>query len=269
MTNNFYSSSSSNPVIRRMSKYNDVMQGEKASFVSVGLKVGYFLAIIVLSVLAFFWLHSSLSGTSGSGETVFSNTEMMIYIAADIIGVISALVAGFVPSTVPVFGTIYTACMGYGLTFTSYLFAAQYRGIVVEALLLTVLIVGVMFLLYQTGIVKIGSKIRGIIYTALLVTLIASVIYFILVLAAPNSALVRVISSVQQGPLGIVFAFLGVLMGAFLVVDDFDYITSIVQNGCSKKYEWYAAYSLIISMIYLYARVLRLLVRILSRKSND
>ncbi len=265
MINNFNGSSSSNPVITRMSKYNDVMEGEKASFASIGLKVGYFLAVIVLSVLAFFWLHSSLSG----GGATFSDTEMAVYVCAMIGGVISALAAGFIPKTVPVFGTIYAACMGYTITYTSYLLAAQYRGIVIEALLLTVLIVAVMFLLYQTGIVKIGQKIRGIMYTALLATLIAGVIYFIVVLAAPNSALVRVISSIQQGPLGIVFAFIGVLMGAFFVVDDFDYITNIVKSGCSKKYEWYASYSLIISMIYLYVRVLRLLARIASRSNNN
>ena len=67
--------------------------------------------------------------------------------------------------------------------------------------------------------------------------------------------------AIQYGPLGIVFAFLGVALACLLVIDDFDHIVTTVNYGLSKKYEWTASYGLMISIIYLYLRVLELIFR--------
>lgn len=271
MASGFTKSNRSNPVLKRMLQYEDVTQGENASYKGIAMKTGYFLALIVLGMLAFFYMHNSFANSGMDGQQlsytamIYTN-EMMIFVGATIVTIIAGFIAGFVPSTVPVTGSIYCAGMGYTVTFISFTYAAKYKGIVMEALLLTVLLIGIMLFLYRRGIVKVGSKFRTILYSALGATVLGSVIYFIIYLIAPNSSLVKALTAIQYGPLGIVFAFIGVAIGAFLIVDDFENITQTVNYGLSKKYEWTASYGLVISMIYLYMRILELLFRIYGRK---
>ena len=269
---NFDSGRSSNPVLKRMYGYEDVNAGDKATYNGIILKTGYFLALIILGMLAFFYMHGFFANAGydyqqlNYSARIYTN-EMVIYAGATIVTLIAGFVAAFIPKTVPVAGSVYCAGMGYIVTFTSFTYAAAYKGIVMEALLLTVLLIAALLFLYRKGIVKVGGKFRAIIYSALMVSVVASALYFILYLIIPNSGLVKALTSIQYGPLGIVFAFLGVLMGAFLIVDDFENITQTVEYGLSKKYEWTASYGLIISMIYLYLRILQLLARIANKRN--
>ena len=264
---------SNNPVFKRMYKYNDLTSDSTATYKGIAMKTVYFLALIVLGMIAFFYMHSYFSHQGLTAIQIADNVylygnEMVIYIGLGIVTLIAGLVAAFAPRTVPVAGSIYSAGMGYTVTFISFTYAAQYKGIVVEALILTVLLIGVMLFLYSKGIVRVNSKFRTILYSALMVSVIASVIYFLLNLIIPNSGFVRALTAIQYGPFGIVIAFLGVLMGAFLVVDDFETIKQTVEYGFSEKYEWTASYGLIISMLYLYLRILQLLARIANNKNN-
>lgn len=268
----FTKDKASNPVFKRMYKYADVtLDEEKASYQGIAMKTGYFLALVVLGMIAFFVMHNSFANSGMEGQKlnysamIYTN-EMAIFAGATIITLIAGIIAGFVPSAVPVAGSVYCAGMGYAVTFISFTYAAKYKGIVMEALLLTVLLIGVMLFLYRRGIVKVGSKFRTVLYSALGASVLGSVIYFIIYLIAPNSSLVRDLTAIQYGPLGIVFAFLGVALGALLIVDDFENINQTVSYGLSKKYEWTASYGLVISMIYLYMRILELLFRIYGRK---
>ena len=92
-------------------------------------------------------------------------------------------------------------------------------------------------------------------------SVIASVLFLIINWIFPDSSLVRSLWAIQNGPMGILFAFLGVALGCLLVISDFEAITQTVNNGLSKRYEWTASYGLMISIIYLYLRVLELIAR--------
>lgn len=272
MERRFENTNGGNPVLSRMSKYEDITSGEKATFKGIALKSFYFLALIILGIAAFLYMHSYF-GREGydayditESYVIYAN-EMMIFIGATIITLISGLVAAFAPRTTAVTGSIYCAGMGYAITFISYTYAAAVKGIVIEALLLTILLIAVMAVLYFTGIVKVGRRFRTLVYTALTATLIASVIYMLLRWIFPSSSLVRALTEIQYGPIGIVFAFLGVALGCLLVIDDFDHIVNTVNYGLSQKYEWTASYGLMISIIYLYLRVLELIFRF-SQKKN-
>lgn len=255
-----------NPVLARMDRFEDFAAGERASFKGIAAKSFYFLALILLGLAAFIYMHSYF-GNQGydaveitESYTIYAN-EMMIFLGATIATFIAGLIAAFVPRTTPVTGSVYCAGMGYAVTFISYTYAAQVKGIVVEALLLTILLIAVMAVLYFTGIVKVGSRFRTVVYAALSVTLIASVIFMLLRWIFPSSSIVKSLVAIQYGPLGIVFAFLGVALACLLVIDDFDHIVTTVNYGLSKKYEWTASYGLMISIIYLYLRVLELIFR--------
>lgn len=83
---------------------------------------------------------------------------------------------------------------------------------------------------------------------------------------APDSAIVVSILRLQNGPIGIFFAVLGVLLASALLLTDFETIAQTVENGLSKKYEWYCSYGLMVSVIYLYLKILELLARIQNSK---
>lgn len=255
-----------NPVLSRMNKYEDVTSGEKASFKGIIAKSFYFLALILLGIAAFIYMHSYFKANGYDSVqittyyTLYAN-EMTIFVGATAATFIAGLIAAFAPRTVPVTGSIYCAGMGYAITFISYTYAAQVQGIVLEALLLTILLIAVMAVIYFTGLVKVTSRFRTILYTALTATIIAGVIFMIISWLFPASSLVKSLTAIQYGPLGIVFSFIGVALGCLLVIDDFESITSTVNYGLSKKYEWTASYGLMISIIYLYLRVLELIFR--------
>ena len=258
-----------NPAINRINNFDDAFMAEEtASYRGVYAKITYFLALVLLGVGAFFYMHNYF-GTHGysvatvltDGYVIYAN-EMTIMTGAWIVTLIAGLVAAFAIKTIPVTGSIYCAGMGYAITMTSYLYASQYRGIVIEALVLTVLIIAVMAFLYYSGIVHVGERFRTVVLTALIASALGSLIFMVLYKLAPNSGLVTSILKIQNGPLGILFAVLGVILGACLLLVDFEVISQAVENGVNKKHEWYCGYSLMLSVIYLYLRVLELLARI-------
>ncbi len=266
-------SSFANPACAKVMNFEDSYGGERAcTFGGVFAKVAYFMAIVLLGVGAFFYMHNyfgsqgyTVSKQISEGYVIYSN-ELGIMIGAWIVTLIAGLVAAFAPRTIPVTGTVYCAGMGYAVAITSYIYAAQYVGIVVEALVLTVLIIAAMAVLYFTGIVKVGEKFKTIVLTALIASVLGGVVFGLLSWLAPNSVIVTSILKLQSGPLGIVFAVIGVLIAAALLLIDFDTIAQAVSSGVNKKYEWYCGYSLMLSVILLYLKVLQLLARLQDNK---
>ena len=102
--------------------------------------------------------------------------------------------------------------------------------------------------------------------TALIASVLGGVVFGLLRWLAPNSVIVTSILKLQSGPLGIVFAVIGVLIAAALLLIDFDTIAQAVSSGVNKKYEWYCGYSLMLSVILLYLKVLQLLARLQDNK---
>ena len=260
-----------NPAINRVNNFDDAYgMAEAATYRGVFMKIAYFLGVTLLGVGAFFYMHhyfavNGYAGVHYEGYTIYNN-EAAILMGAWIVTLVAGLVAAFAIRTIPVTGTIYCAGMGYSLSLTSYLYAAQYRGIVVVALVLTVLIIAAMAFLYLKKIVRVGERFRTIVLTALLASFLGSLFFILVRFLAPNSAIVSAITKIQNGPLGILLAFLGVVLGACLLLVDFEVIVEAVEHGVNARYEWYCSYSLMLSVIYIYIRVLELLVRIQNAK---
>ena len=264
-----------NPALNRAMNFEDSfgMSESRATYLGIYAKVGYFLIITMLGVGAFFYMHNYF-GTQGytvskviaEGFVIYAN-ETAIMAGAWIVTLIAGLVAAFAIKTIPVSGTIYCAAMGYSIAITSYMYAGWYSGIVVEALVLTVLIIAAMAVLYYTGIVHVGEKFKTVVLAGLAASVIGGLIFMLIRMIAPNSMIVTSILKIQNGPLGILFAVLGVMLAAALLLIDFETIGQAVENGVNKKYEWYCGYSLMLSVILLYLKILQLLARIQNNRS--
>jgi len=149
---------------------------------------------------------------------------------------------------------LYSALEGAYLGIISRFFETAYDGIIVQAILLTLTITLGMFFLFATGAVKVTKKFRSVMLIATLGIFLYIVAEFLLALFIPGFA-----NLVFSGPLGIVIALVIVLIAALNLLLDFDTIRQGVANKLSRKAEWYAAFGLMVTLIWLYISILRLL----------
>ena len=262
---NSFMNSFANPRLRSLSKHAGEYSEEGAStFNGIAAKTLYFVLVFALGLAAFFILHSSFakSGVAVDGSGLLYQQEIYILAGASILTLIAGLVTAFAPRMTALFGTIYCVGMGYMVTLVSYGYAQQYKGIVFEALGLTLLIIGVLTVLYSKGVIRVTNRFRKVVYTTLIVSLLASLIFMLVYFIAPNSSFVTSIIEINNGPIGIVFAVIGVALASAILTIDFDNAAQTVQQGLPKMYEWVASFGLVTGVIYLYLKVLRLLAKI-------
>ena len=163
------------------------------------------------------------------------------------------------------FVAVFAAGMGYALTFMSMIYAMQWKGIIVEAVTLTLLTVAVLAVIYSKG-VRVGSRMKTALITCLWVSIIGGLLFMLLAWLAPHSAIYTSIVAINNGPVGILFAVIGVLIAAALLMCDFETIQMTVEQGLPAQYEWYASYGLIVGVIYLYLKILNLLAKIANNR---
>lgn len=149
---------------------------------------------------------------------------------------------------------LYAALEGVYLGFISRAFEAAYDGIVTQAILITLAITAGMFFLYGSGLVRVNKKFYSVMLIATVGVLIYLVAEFFLALFVPGFA-----QLVFSGPLAIVIALAIVFIAALNLLLDFDTIARGVREKLPKKAEWYAAFGLMVTLIWLYVSILRLL----------
>ena len=258
---NNFSESYSNPRVKKLRSFAQSTYGmEAASYKGIAMKTLYFVAVFAAGMGAYFYIHNFFGG----GAQAFS-TEYTIFVGALIATAIAGLVASFAPKTTAVTGSIYSAGMGYALTFMSMIYAMQWKGIIVEAVTLTLLTVAVLAVIYSKG-VRVGSRMKTALITCLWVSIIGGVLFMLLAWLAPHSAIYTSIVVINNGPIGILFAAIGVLIAAALLMCDFETIQMTVEQGLPAQYEWYASYGLIVGVIYLYLKILNLLAKIANNR---
>jgi uncharacterized YccA/Bax inhibitor family protein len=152
---------------------------------------------------------------------------------------------------------LYAVLEGVFVGIISAIFDFQYSGIVLQAVLLTVGVIAVMLFLYATRIIKVTEKLRMGIVAA---TGAVCLIYLVSIVANLFGADVPYIHS--NGLIGIGFSLLVVGIAAFNLLLDFDLIESGVKQGAPPFMEWYAAFGLMVTIVWLYLEMLRLLAKI-------
>jgi uncharacterized YccA/Bax inhibitor family protein len=141
----------------------------------------------------------------------------------------------------------------------SYQFAKTAPGIVLQAVCLTFGTVIAMFLLYRFQIIKVTEKFKGILLTALIGLLFFYLIAFVLRLFHID------IPYYQSGSFGIGFSIFVIGIASMMLVLNFDNIQKGVEAGLPRVMEWYFAFGLILTIIWLYIQMLQLLAKLNSR----
>lgn len=244
-----------------MARLNPVFSGIKveegietaATVKGVASKTLLLLVVAVLS--AFFSL------TFGA-ELIYGNpiAYFVIVIGAVIAGVVGQISA----NAAKIASFIYAFCEGVVLGLFSYLLEGYISGIVMSAVLITFTIFGVMLLLYTSNIIKVNGRMMKIMTGIGITIFIVSLFYLISSLINPNNIL---IISLIENPVIVLFISIFILIyAAIMLALDFEQVKIIVSNGFDKRYEWMAALGLMVTIIWIYVQVVRILAIVLRNR---
>jgi uncharacterized YccA/Bax inhibitor family protein len=172
------------------------------------------------------------------------------------------LIGGFILAMVTVFkmewarytAPAYAFLEGLFLGAISLFYAQESQGIVFNAVALTLGIFAAMFIIYRTGVVQVTQKFRTGVMAATGGIFLVFLASFILQLFGVHLGLVY-----GTGFLGIIFSLVIIVVAALNLVLDFDLIDRGAQNGLPKYFEWYTAFGLMVTLIWLYIEILRLI----------
>ncbi len=181
-----------------------------------------------------------------------------------IVGLITGLVVSFAPRSAPVTGPIYAIAEGAFLSALSILIAARLEqkmpGLgattIAQAIGLTFGVFIIMLAGYATGILRLGSTAKKIVLAGT-----GAVALFYLVSLVANLAFGFSMPLIHSsGPFGIGFSLVVIALAAFNLSLDFDFIDSASREGNQPKYmEWVGAVGLLVTLVWLYVEILRLL----------
>jgi uncharacterized YccA/Bax inhibitor family protein len=170
-------------------------------------------------------------------------------------GLIAAIVTIFKKDWAPFMAPIYALLEGLVLGGISAVFDKFYPGIAVQAVGLTFGVLFLLLLAYKTGIVRATPRFKlGVMVATGAIFLVYMVDMFMGLFAHTGISILRAAS-----PLGIGISVVIVIIAALNLILDFDLIETGVRNGAPKYMEWYGAFALMVTLIWLYLEILRLL----------
>ena len=240
-----------NPVLNNsFSSRPLVLQGQPMSISGVMNKLG-FLAILM-----------AISGAATWYQFIIGNVDKvnLLMYGGMIAGFILALIASFVRKSAPYVGPLYAFAEGAFLAGLSCFFEAMFPGIVVRAVALTFITVFAMYFLYATRVINVTEKLRSTIITMTLSIMIFYLIAWVLSIFHINIPMLY-----SSTPLSIGFSLLVTGLAAFNLLLDFDFIEQAARNFFPKEYEWYGAFGLLVTIVWLYVEMLRLLSKLQKR----
>lgn len=177
-----------------------------------------------------------------------------------IVGLVLGLVNAFKkqPSVPLILG--YAAAEGLFLGGISGFFESQWPGIVSQAIIGTFAVFGVTLLLFRSGKVRTSPRMTKIVLVAMVGYLVFSLINFGMMMFGATDTMFGMRDITIWGiPLGVIVGLLAVFLAAYSLVMDFELIQNGVQNRVPEKWGWSAAFGLMVTLIWLYVEILRII----------
>ena len=199
----------------------------------------------------------------GCGYLTYGQINPSLLTGAAIIGFIVALITVFKKQWAPITVPIYALTEGVVLGGVSYFYNAQFEGIVSNAIFLTLGILVSLLMLYKSGYIKATENFKLGLFAAMGGIFLVYIINFIMGFFG-NS--LGVLNPMNSSLMSIGFSLFVVVIAALNLVLDFDFIEKGVEKGAPKYMEWFGAFGLLVTLIWLYLEILRLLAKMNSRK---
>ena len=236
---------SSNPVLNKKSfeKAASTLDDSQVMTVSGTIQKTFLLTLLVFGGAYYSW----------------TNPSTMWLIIGGIGGFITAMITIFKPTAAPISAPIYAVLEGLFLGGISLLIAQQTGtgNIVIQAITLTIGVLFLMLFLYSSGIIKVTDKLRMGIVAA---TGAIALMYLVNFIMSFFGAAFFTLADTSMMAIGINLLIVGV--AAFNLLLDFDFIDRAAASRAPKAMEWYGAFGLMVTLVWLYIELLKLLSRL-------
>lgn len=241
-----------NPIMKleeNIAEREVVIDSNQVMTVNGAIQTTAFMSILL--VMSAFFVFEKFS----VGHTDFA---LMLTSIGGIVGFITALIIAFGRVTVLV--PVYAICEGLLLGGISAVFESSYQGIVAQAVAGTFAALFSMLILYRAGIIKCSDKFRSVVFIS---TASIAGIYIVDFIGRFFGHAVPIIHTATNA--GILFSIIVVAIAALNLIIDFDFIEQGAQRMYPKKYEWYGAFGLMVTLVWLYVELLNLLAKFNNR----
>ena len=201
-----------------------------------------------------------ISATAGWFATTTTEGQVefpAIAMVGVIIGFACVIGLWFRPQWAKVLGPVYALAQGFFVGAISKAYESWQDGIVLQAAGATLAVFAVMLVLYRTNIIKVTNRFRRIVIGATLGVMVLYIVSLVITLFGGSVPFIT-----EPSAFGIAFSIFVCVLAAMNLALDFDFIDRGTRAGLSKDYEWYAAFALLVTIVWLYLEILRLLSKL-------
>ena len=243
---NHLSLRSGNPVLSKSTFKNTASLSEKMTINGTVNKTAISLLLLV-----------------GTGYLTFTAINPGLLVFCGIAGLIVAIITVFKKEWAPITVPIYAILEGGLLGGISFMYNSLYDGIVTNAIYLTVGILLSLLTTYKSGYIKATENFKLGVFAATGGIAIVYLINFVMSFFGSSMGVMQIDNA---SPMSIGFSVIVVIIAALNLVLDFDFIEEGAEKGAPKYMEWYGAFGLLVTLIWLYLEILRLLAKLNSRR---
>jgi uncharacterized YccA/Bax inhibitor family protein len=198
-----------------------------------------------------------------SGYFAYVPNGLMYMIIGGLGGVIVALVTIYKKTWAPITVPLYAMLEGLLLGSISYMYGQMFEGIVLNAIILTVSILVSLLLVYKSGYIKVTENFKLGVAAA---TGGIFLVYLFSFFASFFGVNFSFLNPTNGSLMSIGISLFIVIIASLNLVMDFDFIEEGAEKGAPKYMEWYGAFGLLVTLVWLYLEILRLLAKLNSRK---
>jgi uncharacterized YccA/Bax inhibitor family protein len=209
------------------------------------------LVVILMVTAGYSWVQAQ------AGPSTMSSG---LLIGGAIGGLITAFATIFFPKISPYSSPVYAALEGLVLGAISAMYNARFPGIMIQAVGLSIGVLVVLLFLYGTGLVRATQRFRTGVIAATGAIFLVYLVGFVLSLFGGHIPYIH-----QSGPVGIGFSLVVVVIASLNLILDFDFIEQGARRQAPKYMEWYGGFSLLVTLVWMYLEILRLLSKLRSR----
>ena len=237
----------SNPILNenRFNEQERILEGLPMT-INGTIQVTAFLGLLLICAASFVWNRMNAG---------YMDLAVMLMGGGLIVGFILALIITFTKNKYLI--PVYAVCEGCALGGISASFETMYPGIVVQAVAGTFAALFSMLVLYKMRLIQATDKFRSVIF---ITTLSIAAVYLVDLIGSFFHMHVPLINSAS--PAGILISIVIVAVAALNLILDFDFVERGEQMMLPKDYEWYASFGLMLTLVWLYLEILKLLTKI-------
>lgn len=251
-----------NPILNSIAKDNTIPVAQ-ATYKGITLKTIFLTLLTILAgvLVAYYGVSVTRTNNSAAGITDIKIAPWILYILAfsGVISLILFLLAVFIPSGAIVFAPLYSIVQGSFLGTITALLEIFFPGIGIVTIAGTIIIFLVMLTLYSLKIFRVTRWLVKFMIFGFIAILFGSLLGFIVTRMNPLAVSIEI---------QIITSIFVLLYASIMLIFDFNYASQIVDAGVDKKYEWQASFGIIVTLIWIYAKLVQLITLLLISKDR-